>query len=430
MKRTGLLLVLWAGGLLAARAQNTPAGDTLRSTPVTGIYSSFASKTRRAEFYANLLNNYIRKELAQPLTDSTEDDWSDPFWGMELVRFRTPYTLDRISRVWDHMEERSPGFQQAYLELIYTNYPGTFRTQVARFLTTTPNPRLFALSAEYLMKDPADTADRRLIRKQIALRMDTCKDVTIDLLRRELNHEGVPTITPPMEDLFSPAFLPGRIVVYSIQRRNRDYPGLVVIRQGDGTFLRNPDSSYFAVPQLARSITDLPYYLHDGNTPQGLYVLNGIGRSQSRFLGPTPNIQMLMPYEASPARFLRDPTTTDTAWSEDLYKRLLPPDWAADFAIYGSFYAGQIGRREIIAHGTTIDPDYYKGCVWYPQTPSLGCLCTSELWDEHGMRVLSDQQKLIDALAMADGDDGYLVVVEVDDRAAPVQLSDVYNLLR
>ena len=46
------------------------------------------------------------------------------------------------------------------------------------------------------------------------------------------------------------------------------------------------------------------------------------------------------------------------------------------------------------------------------------------------MRELSDQQKLIDDLAMADGDDGYLVVVEVDDRAAPVQLSDVYSLLR
>jgi hypothetical protein len=439
VKRIGLLLIIWAGGLLSVHGQALPPGGPPTpaaagvSQPLparTGVYCSFASKARRAEFYGNLLDNYIRKELALPLTDSTEDDWSDPFWGMELVQYRTPYTEGRISGVWDHMEERTPGFQRAFLELIYTNYPGLFRSQVARLLQATTDVRLFALCAEYLLRDTGDTADRRLIRREIALRMDTSRDATVDLLRRHLNHEGAPTLTPPMEDLFSPAFLPGRVVIYSIQRSNRDYPGLLLIRQGDGHFLKNPDSSYFAIPQLARSITNLPYYLHDGNTPQGIYLMNGIGISQSRFLGPTPNIQLLMPYEASPGSFLRDDTITDTTWSEDLYKRLLPPDWAADFAIFGSFYAGQVGRREIIAHGTTIDPDYYKGSIWFPQTPSLGCLCASELWDDHGKRIFSDQQKIIDALATTEGDDGYLVVVDLDDRSAPVRLSDVYGWMQ
>jgi hypothetical protein len=59
----------------------------------------------------------------------------------------------------------------------------------------------------------------------------------------------------------------------------------------------------------------------------------------------------------------------------------------------------------------------------------LGCLCASELWDEHGKRIFSDQQKIIDALAQTDGNDGYLVVVDLDDRAAPVHLSDVYGAL-
>jgi hypothetical protein len=420
-----------AASQATAQVAAQAAAQSLRpASTQAGIYCGFASKERRTEFYQNFLNNYIRKELALPLADSTEDDWSDPFWGMELLQYRTPYTQDRISKVWEHMEERSPRFRQAFLELIYTNYPGLFRAQVAQLLRSTPDVRLFALCAEYLMKDPGDTADRRLIRQEIALRMDTSMDATIDLLRRHLNHEGVPTLTPPMDDLFSPSFLPGCILVYSIQRSNRDYPGLLIIRQGDGRFLKNPDSTYFAVPQLARSITGLPDYLHDGNTPQGIYLMNGIGRSQSRFLGPTPDIQLQMPYETPPARFLKDESITDTAWSEDLYKRLLPPDWAADFAIYGSFYAGQVGRREVIAHGTTIDPNYYKGSVWFPQTPSLGCLCASELWDDHGKRIFSDQQKIIDALAQTDGNDGYLVVVDLDDRAAPVRLNDVYGAMQ
>lgn len=427
--RYWILTIALLGGLVTGKAQQAGKNPQESPAPQAGVYCSFATRQRRAEFYQNLVTNYIHKDLALPLADSTEDDWSDPFWGMELIQFRTPYIRDRISRVWDHMEERSPGFQRAFLELIYTNYPGLFPAQVAQLLQTTPDVHLFALCAEYLMKDPGDTADRRLIRREIALRMDTSRDATIDLLRRHLNHEGAPTLTPPMEDLFSPDFLPGRIVVYSLQRSDRDYPGLLVIRQGDGHFLRNPDSTYFAIPQLARSITNLPYYLHDGNTPQGIYLMNGIGVSQSRFLGPTPNIQLQMPYETTPGRFLKDEAITDTAWTEDIYKRLLPRDWAADFDIYGSFYAGQVGRREVIAHGTTIDPVYYKGSVWYPETPSLGCLCASELWDEQGLRIYSDQQKIIDALATAEGDDGYLVVVDLDDRPAPVRLSDVYSAM-
>ena len=434
MKKRGAFFIFCIAVVASARAQ-TEASPPINS-PIPpavmqqGVYSSFASRQRRDEFYQNLLKNYIRKELALPLADSTEDDWSEPFWGMELIQFKTPYTQDRITRVWDHIGDRSPDFQHAFLELIYTNYPGIFRSQVVQLLHSTADVHLFALCAEYLLKDPGDQESRTMIRREMALRMDTTRDATIDLLRHRMNHEGVPTLTPPMEDLFSPSFLPGQTVAYSIQRSNRDYPGLVIIRQSDGHFLKKPDSSYFSVPQLARSITNLPYYLHDGNTPQGIYLMNGIGISGSRFLGPTPNIQLLMPYEATPARFLKDDSITDTAWTTDLYKRLLPPDWAADFNIYGTFYAGQVGRREVIAHGTTIDPDYYKGSTWYPQTPSLGCLCASELWDKDGRRIYSDQQKIVDALATDNGAIGYLIVVELDDRAGPVGLGELIQWMQ
>ena len=393
------------------------------------LHSNFASKAGRKAFFQNFLVNYIQRDLPLPLADSTEDDWSDPFYGLELMRYKTPYVLQRITQAWDHMDQRTVGFQRDYLELIYTNYPHIFRSQVSALLRSTPNERIFALCAEYLLADPGDNADRQLIHRELEARLDTSRDVTLELLRKQLNHIGVPTLTPPLEDLLSPDFLAGEVVVFSFQRSNRDYPGLVIVRRGDGTFLRNPDSSYVAIPQLARSITNLPYFLHNGNTPEGIYRMEGIGYSSSMFLGPTGNLQLRMPYEVTPAAFFHNRSISDTAWRLEAYAHLLPHAWNQDFSMYGAFFAGLAGRREIIAHGTAIDPTYYKDCVWYPETPSLGCLCAGESWGEGGKRLSSDQQKIVDALDTAGGSQGYLVVVDLDDWPGPVTIANLEEQL-
>jgi hypothetical protein len=413
--------------LLVLAAADGRAQDTALKTDPAPVYSTFASKARRKAFFDNFLVNYIQRDFPLPLADSTEDDWSDPFWGLELMGYKTPYILNRITQAWEHMAERSFSFQQAYLELICTNYPHIFKARVSAFLQQTANERIFALSAQYLLADPGDVASRNLIKKELEVRMDTTHDVTLALLSKQLKHEGSPTLTPPLEDLFSASFLPGQVVVYSLQRSNRDYPGLVIVRRGDGTFLRNPDSSFFAVPQLARSITNLPYYLHDGNTPQGIYRMEGFGVSGSQFLGPTPNLQLRMPYEVTPAVFFHNRWLGDTAWRLEHYARLLPGAWSQDFAMYGAFFAGLVGRREVISHGTTIDPGYYTGKVWFPQTPSLGCLCAHESWDEQGRRLGSDQLRIVEGVRNAGGAQGYLVVIDLDDWPGPVLLSTVQD---
>jgi hypothetical protein len=96
-----------------------------------------------------------------------------------------------------------------------------------------------------------------------------------------------------------------------------------------------------------------------------------------------------------------------------------------------TFFAGMAGRTEIIAHGSTVDPSYYKGTLYYPLTPTLGCLCTKEMWDgETGKRKQSDQQKLVDALQQAGGADGYYIVVELNDEQRAVELNDLLPYLQ
>ena len=89
------------------------------------------------------------------------------------------------------------------------------------------------------------------------------------------------------------------------------------------------------------------------------------------------------------------------------------------------------GRTEIIAHGTTVDPAYYKGKPYFPLTPTQGCLCTKEIWDESSGKLLeSDQQKLADAVSKAGGPYGYTIVINLDDSQHNITMEEILPFLK
>jgi hypothetical protein len=114
--------------------------------------------------------------------------------------------------------------------------------------------------------------------------------------------------------------------------------------------------------QLARSGSSLPYFLTNGNTPQGIYRINGTAVARNNYIGPTPNIQLFMPYEDSLEKFFQ------YKWDSSIaplaaYKNLLPTSWQNYQPMTEAFYAGKIGRTEIIAHGT-----YHRSGIFQRQT--------------------------------------------------------------
>ena len=152
----------------------------------------------------------------------------------------------------------------------------------------------------------------------------------------------------------------------------------------------------------------------------------GFGNSKSTFIGPTTNIQMVMPFEKS-----EDVPDSVTQNFGSNYNSLLPDSWKKYFPFFEAYYAGLAGRTEIIAHGTTVNPNYYKAQPYYPLTPTAGCLCTKEIWDNiDGKRRESDQQKLVNTLKIVGGANGYCVVVEIDDLQKSVSLSDILPYLK
>ena len=70
--------------------------------------------------------------------------------------------------------------------------------------------------------------------------------------------------------------------------------------------------------------------------------------------------------------------------------------------------------------------NFYEGKKYYPHTPTLGCLCTVEIWSpKDGKLIYSDQAALINEFEKLKDQHGYFVVVEIDDKNAPVTLNDV-----
>ena len=66
-------------------------------------------------------------------------------------------------------------------------------------------------------------------------------------------------------------------MIYSFQRWNRDYPGMAIIQNGDGSFARDSLGNLLIFQQLARSASDLPYFITSGSTPQGIFSVQGTG---------------------------------------------------------------------------------------------------------------------------------------------------------
>ncbi len=388
----------------------------------TALYAAYTISSSRTKLYAGITRSI--GNLSKPLTDSTEELWQDAFGSMELIYHTSPWEDNRIRYAFDSINVRSPAFQRSLLELVYTNYPDQFAKEINELALQTRNEKIFAMCAEYLLRNKADSAKRKYLANLIQTKFNNLENPILRSLQWRLDNQ-LPG-NQPLPDLFKKDFLPGNVVMFSFQRKNRDYPGLVIVRDSAGNFIRDDNGIIFNIPQLARSLSNLPGYLTDGSTPQGIFRMYGFDVSKSTFIGPTTNIQLTMPGETSLSHFIKDTTILDSVWSEEWYSKLLPSSVKSYFPLFGSYYAGMAGRTEIISHGTTVDPNYYHSKRYFPYTPTEGCLCTKELWSPvDGRRIESDQQKLVNAIKKAGGPDGYCIVLELNDEQRPVTIRDV-----
>lgn len=418
-KRTGIVFI-FTGLLLQGMALAQTGSST---------FTPFAKAENRVRFYKNVVNNTIGKKLSKPLSTQTAEDWGNAFAAIELLNYQQPWIRNSFQTGADSLLRMDADFQRSWLELVYSRAERGFEQPVRRLMEQTPEISIMAFCCEYLLQQDASTNNKKALYDWVnrqSTRFSTFSEAAIFHALMNRLQETTATPTRKMLAAFTPPdYLPKQVLVMSCQRKNRNYPGLVLIRDTAGHWLKDSTGKLFTLPQLARSLGNMPGYLRNGNTPQGLFRMKGMANSKSFFIGPSPNIQLMMPVESSVQHFLQDSTILDSIFTRNLYAQLLPEKLRKDESLYESYDAGAAGRTEIIAHGTAVDPKFYVGQPFYPFTPTAGCLATIEWWNDEGYRRYSDQQVLADAIIKAGGANGYLLLLELDDREAPVTEKDL-----
>ena len=399
------------------------------SAQTKGPYFKDALKEKRSAFYKQIVNG-INKNLQLPVIAENEDAISSAFYNIGLIKYKTAFVNNKIDSAVKYINNRGDDYKKALLNLINSDYPKKYAAYIKPvFKTAVNDAKLMAMAANYLLPTATSADVKIMLQQTITLLNNDLDNAILFELSQQLKNHGKKITTPTIKTFFSKNYLPGQVLVFSFQRKDRNFPGLAMVRNAEGNFIKNADSSYFAVGQLARSASNMPGYITNGNTPQGFFKMNGFDTSKSFFIGPTTNIQLSMPHEYHP--FVVNEKLIDTTWSLQQYKDLLPQNFKNYHPMYGSFYAGKAGRTEIIAHGTTIDTAFYTNQSYAPYTPTAGCLCTKEIWNSKtGYLQTSDQLLLTQAIEKAGGPYGYLIVVEIDDKKTPVTLKDIVSYLK
>ena len=375
----------------------------------------------RQSLYARTIGETFRND---PTADF-EYRYESAFWAVTQFLVDDSLVREGFRKAMAAYGRLAPGTRRSFLEALYAIDPPGFDAGLESVLSTESKPKMFAMAALQLVRHHPGKREeilRRMRKRWPGHGEDAILSSLDDYLRSGASYPSADEAD--LHAWFEQQRERGLKTVYSFQRWDRDHMGLALVQEADGRFARDSSGRLILVRQLARSASNLPYFLTNGNTPQGVFRITGIGRSYNTFIGPTPNLQMSMPFEGFWSVF--SPTDADTTDPVKAYGRLLPERWKSRSSMYESFRAGKAGRTEIIAHGTTIDPEYFSGKPYHPVSPTLGCLCAQETWDPKTGRLMESDQLLLSQTFTRTGDStGYLVVINLDDRREAVSRAEV-----
>jgi hypothetical protein len=392
------------------------------------IFSEFVLSQHRVVMENDIRNRIIGKTFASVLDSNTEFKYESACQAITQFALSGPQVELGFATLFSQYDSLAFETKRSFLEAVYATYPVTYGGPVLAILQRESNPKLVSMCALYLYRmDPSGDKPNRLkaIVKQSFPRYDTVNILT-ELVQYLDNHSLlVRHSCPDIVQLFRYQKRTGAKTIYSFQRWDRDYAGMAIVQNADGSFVTDAFGKLRVFEQLARSGSNLPYFITNGSTPQGIYSIQGIDVAHNQFIGPTPNIQMLLPFESNWARYFQQPYNPGED-SLSRYLDLLPLSWRTYTPMMEAWNAGRIGRTEIIAHGTTLDPDFFKSQPYYPCTPTQGCLCAKEIWNTTtGRLVWSDEFGLVEAFRSSPGNKGYLIVINVDDQKRPVSSQEI-----
>jgi len=370
--------------------------------------NEFTLKAERERFAAEK-TRFIDSVFALVPDSTNEKAFTGAFWASELMLTATPGGEEAVRRGLRRFNMFTYSFKRSLLQNAYTLYLPDCFDIIDSLITAEKDEKLFAMMAEYILS--ADSTRHVAVITLMRNKFPQWESHPV-LKGLVLFHSGYATVrNNQLDELIRYRQNANEASVYVIVSKNRDFPGYAIIQDDDGHIIKEKNDT-LRIKLLARSVTNLPGYLTNGNTPTGVFSMQATAVSDNIFIGPSPVLITFLPFEADIVTFSFGKQLPGQ-WTKESYNCLYPASWRSIAQKDMAYYAGEAGRSEIILHGTAIDEDYYRGQPYFPFTPSLGCLSTLEIWDrERGVRLDSEQMKMIKTLKRHRIDKALVYIIE------------------
>jgi len=387
-----------------------------------------------------------------PVTNKNEKHWRNLLWTTAVVQPQAGFVASTIEQMLA-MAVR-PGLSDAQKRTLdaavrvgtqlYLSDPGRYASIGEQFRQTidrSPDPEWVAMSLAGLAKGGLSPEQIQPLVGRVKARFPNwATTVSLQTTLREMAALISPSATPPLGDLLDWTIAPKQAQIYVLCQQNRAVLCQTVLKNRKGEFVRQADGQLWSMPLLLRSIHGLSWNFVRGETPQGIFRVEGqVPQPDDEFFrayGQFSLVNLFVPFEPGAKQFLPGKPGPFRGSLAD-YKRLLPSSWRNHWGIQESFWAGKAGRSLFRIHGTGESPDFFSGKDQNPDTynwnPTIGCLSALELYNEQGQLLQADMPKLLSALQAVGGKNftGYLVVVDLPGNASkPIALEAIETALR
>lgn len=327
--------------------------------------------------------------------------------SIEAIEYMHPYatSMDKfinskyfLNSILKNSHKMSDTLLISVLEIIYTAFKDDFIRENENIFLKTENPRLLAISYLYLHRKGKIS---RRVQKKFELHISYNYLSSIRDNLQTMNFS-----LPSLNEILWMNFPTDGYIIYVLRK---DLKSILVIKKNKNNFLRDSNGEVISFSVNSRSVLELPFYLPMGDTPQGIFKIGSTAKSSNPRIGPTPVIQLQLPFEISTEEFY--PESKSNIWSKEYYAKILPESWKTYIPIFQSYEAGKNGRRGIWIHGSTLDPNKFTG-LNDRNTMTYGCISLPEEW-ERGVLKESSQLDLLNLLG--ERVVGYVVVLDIDD---------------
>lgn len=377
--------------------------------------------------------------------------WRNILWTTAIVEPRQSYVADAFSQLialaaqpgLSDAQQRTVQMAMQVGTQLYKADPTTYAAigqQFAQTIERSPDAEWVAMSLAAMVDVNTTPAQRQQWSDFVRQRFPNwASNVYLYSTLQAIATMDQPSAAPPLADLLSWTIAPGQPQMYVLCRPNRNVLCQAVVKDRNGQFLQQ-NGQLWSVPLLLRSLNGLSWVFTRGQTPQGIYRIEGTvpqpDTEYFRAYGLFPLVNLFVPFESGAREFVPGQSGT-LRGNLTTYQALLPPSWRNYFPMQETYWAGRAGRGAFRIHGSGEAPTFFSNSKQFPASqdwiPTIGCLSALELYDDAGQLQQADMPKILDALTSAAGRrnfTGYLIVVDVPGSSdTPISLADIEGIL-